>query len=216
MHEAIGQQQHQGRVPLRNLVERPHFYGVGALAQLEGEATIFDGKVAVTRVGANGQPAAAESAPLDASATLLVGAYVPAWMEHKSVQSVSPDEFDKYLANLATNSGLNASEPFVFTVEGEFSTVRVHVINGACPLHARLRKIDVPKDKQPFEAEYDKVRGRVVGVFAQDAVGSITHPATSTHMHLLFQDAKTGKTITGHVERLGFVEGAIVRLPKTK
>jgi hypothetical protein len=98
-------------------------------------------------------------------------------------------------------------------MEGELSSVRVHVIHGACPLHARLRKLDVPKDKLPFEAEFDKVRGRVVGVFAQDAVGNITHPATSTHMHLLFQDAKTGKIVTAHVEQLGFLAGAIVRLP---
>ena len=171
MHEAIGQQQHQGRVPLKNLVDRPHFYGVGALAQLEGEATIFDGMVAVTRVGATGRLEAAEPSPLDASATLLVGAYVPSWQRHKSVHSVSSEEFDRYLANLATKSGLNASKPLVFTVEGEFSSVRLHVINGACPLHARLNKIEAPKDKQPFEAEFDKVRGRVVGVRRRRALG---------------------------------------------
>jgi hypothetical protein len=27
MHEAIGQQQHQGRVQFKQLVARPHFYG---------------------------------------------------------------------------------------------------------------------------------------------------------------------------------------------
>jgi alpha-acetolactate decarboxylase len=216
MHEAIGQQQHQGRVQLKNLVEQPHFYGVGALAALEGEATIFDGKVTVTRVDAKGQLEPTESAQLDESATLLVGAYVPSWTEHTTAKSVPPDEFDKYLADAATRAGLNTSEPFVFTVEGEFSKVTLHVINGACPLHARLKKIGIPKEMQPFEAELKKVRGRVVGVFAKDAVGNITHPATSTHMHLVFHDAKTGKMVTGHIEQLGFQEGAVVRLPKTK
>ena len=34
MHEAIGQQQHQGRVLLGALLEKPHFFGVAALAGL--------------------------------------------------------------------------------------------------------------------------------------------------------------------------------------
>lgn len=55
MYEVIGLQKHSGRVPVRQLVERPHFYGVGALEGLTGEITINDGKVTVTRVGANGQ-----------------------------------------------------------------------------------------------------------------------------------------------------------------
>ena len=216
MHEAIGQQQHQGRVQLKQLVEQPHFYGVAALAQLQGEAAIVDGQVTVTCVDAHGQLAPAEPAQLDASATLLVGAYVPSWNEHKVAQAVSPDDFDKFVADAATKAGLKASEPFVFTMAGEFSRVRLHVINGACPMHARLKKIELPKDKQPFEAELDKVQGTVVGIFAKDAVGNITHPATSTHMHLVFQDAKSGKLVTGHVEQLGLPAGAILRLPTTK
>jgi len=216
MHEAIGQQQHQGRVQLKKLVERPHFYGVAALAKLEGEATIVDGKVTVTRVDAKGQLDPTEPVQLDESATLLVGAYVPTWTEHKTANSVSPDEFDKYLVDAATKAGLNASKPFVFTVEGEFRKVRFHVINGACPMHARLKKIELPMDKRPFEAEFEKVRGTVVGIFAKDAVGNITHPATSTHMHLVYKNAKTGKLVTGHVEQLGLLEGATLRLPQTK
>jgi alpha-acetolactate decarboxylase len=216
MHEAIGQQQHQGRVQLKTLVDQSHFYGVAALAKLEGEATIVDGKVTVTRVDANGQLQPAESGQLDESATLLVGAYVPSWTEHKSAKSVTPLEFDKYLAEVAGKAGLDTSKPFVFTVEGEFSKVSVHVINGACPMHARLRKIKLPKEKQPFEADLEKVSGTIVGIFAKDAVGDITHPDSSTHMHLVFRDAATGKMVTGHVEQVGLSEGAILRLPKTK
>jgi alpha-acetolactate decarboxylase len=104
----------------------------------------------------------------------------------------------------------------VFTVEGDFSHLRLHVINGACPLHARLRKIELPEENQPVEVEKEQVRGTLVGVFAKDAVGNITHPATSTHMHLVFQDEQSGKTVTGHVERIGLLKGAVLRLPKSK
>lgn len=216
MHEAIGQQQHQGRVQLKTLVDQPHFYGVGALARLEGEATILDGKATVTRVDAEGTLKPAESGQLDESATLLVGAYVPSWTEHKSVKNVTPDDFDTYLAEVAVKAGLDDSKPFLFMLEGEFSKVSFHVINGACPMHARLRKIDLPKEKQPFEAELEKVSGSIIGIFAKDAVGDITHPDTSTHMHLVFKDGRTGKMVTGHVEQVGLSEGMILRLPKMK
>jgi alpha-acetolactate decarboxylase len=216
MHEAIGQRQHQGRVELKKLVGWPHFYGVAALEGLEGEATIVDGKVTVTRVDAEGQLKASQASQIDESATLLVGAYVPAWTEHKAGKNVAPDDFDKYIADQAKNANISLSEPFVFTVEGEFRDVRFHVINGACPLHARLKKIELPKENQPFEAELQKVRGTIVGIYAKDAVGDITHPATSTHMHLVFKDEKSGKMVTGHLEQVGLTEGTTLRLPKAR
>ena len=52
MHEVVGKQQHQGRVTFKDIVKRPHFYGVAALESLAGEATIFDGEVTITRHGA--------------------------------------------------------------------------------------------------------------------------------------------------------------------
>ena len=50
MHEAIGQQQHQGRVVLSELLTKPHFYGVGAAEGLTGEITIDNGVAVVTAV----------------------------------------------------------------------------------------------------------------------------------------------------------------------
>jgi alpha-acetolactate decarboxylase len=216
MREAIGAEQHQGRVQLKELRKQPHFYGVAALAGLEGEATILDGEVTITRVDADRQLQPSETDELDEAATLLVGAYVPSWSEYKVQESVKPDEFDHYIADQASKAGLNVSEPFVFTVQGEFRNVRLHVINGACPMHARLKKVKLPKAKQPYEAEMGTVRGRIVGVFAEDEVGNITHPATNTHVHLVYEDPTTGKSVTGHVEQIGLLEGAVLRLPKTK
>ena len=94
--------------------------------------------------------------------------------------------------------------------------VRLHVINGACPIHARLKKVEIPKAQQPFEAELKKVKGTIVGVFAKDAVARLTHPATSTHVHLLFADPASGEKVTGHVEQIGVRKGAVLRLPKGK
>jgi len=215
MHEAIAQQQHEGRVSFGEVVKRPHFYGVAALEGLRGEATILDGKVTMTTVDVDGRMQPIEGPASDKQATLLVGAYVSSWSKHAVSQDVGAGEFDSYIADAAGKAGMRTSEPFLFTIEGEFTDVRLHVINGACPMHARLKDVELPKEQQPFASVVPRVKGTLVGVFAKDAVGKLTHPATSTHDHLLFEDPATGKTATGHVERVGLRAGSVVRFPQS-
>jgi alpha-acetolactate decarboxylase len=214
MREAIGKQEHQGRVQLHALVQKPHFFGVGALAGLDGEVTIHDGKITLTRVDVHGQLESVAEPTTHEQATLLIGAYVPSWTELKVLKAVTPDLLDEYLAGEASKAGLDTSTPFVFTAEGEFTRARLHVINGACPMHARLNRVEIPKEQKPIELEMEKARGTIVGVFAKDAVGSITHPATSTHMHLLYKEAGSDGTVTGHVERIELTESSILRFPR--
>lgn len=213
MHEAIGAQQHQGRVRLKDLIGRPHFYAVAALEELKGEATILDGKITISRVGKSGQIESSDEAIENEHATLLVGAYVPSWTNHKFDTDVETDDLDQHIAEMASKAGFNLSEPFVFTIEGTFGPVDLHVINGACPMHARLKKIELPEESRPLEIEWDRIQGTVVGVFAKDSVGNMTHPATSSHMHLVFKD-DLGQQVTGHIEKLGVRAGSILRLPK--
>jgi hypothetical protein len=213
MHEAIGQQKSQGRVRFQDVVKRPHFFGVAALEGLRGEATIRDGNVTITRVDTNGRLQPVDAGALDKQATLLVGAYVPEWTEHTVADDVAAEMFDEFIAEIATKAGINIATPFVFTVEGEFRNVRLHVINGACPIHARLKRIEIPREQRPFESDMERVSGTLVGVYAKDAVGSLTHPATSTHGHLLFKDPDSGKMVTGHLEQVGLHKGAVLRLP---
>ena len=213
MHEAIGKQQHQGRVLLSELVARPHFFGVAALEKLEGEVTIHDGKVTITGVDSSGQLRPTEESLLNRKATLLAGAYVPSWTAHTLSGPVGRDELDEAIAGAASTAGLDTSKPFVFTVEGEFAGLGFHVINGACPMRARLQKTELPKSGHPFESELEQVHGTIVGVFAAGAVGELTHPGTSTHAHVLFQDKTSGKTVTGHVEWVRLNEGAVLRFP---
>jgi len=216
MREAVGQKQDEGRVRFSELLKRPHFYGVAALEGLHGEATIYDGKLTTTTVDSSGRLRTSESSGPDQQATLLVGAYVASWAEHTVAEDVGAEKFDKYIADTAAMGGMNINKPFMFAVEGEFSDVRWHVINGACPIHARINKIELPKEVKPFESEMPNVRGTLVGVFAKDSVGILTHPATSTHSHLLLRDPVSGKLVTGHVEQIELRKGARLRLPESE
>ncbi|QDT12717.1 acetolactate decarboxylase [Planctomycetes bacterium K23_9] len=214
MHEAIGKKQDHGRVQLSELTKQPHFYGVAALEGLAGEVTIRDGQVTMTGVDSEGQLAVLPDADGRRKATMLVGAYVPAWTRRSVPNHIGPRDFDKFVADSASAAGLNTDKPFLFSVEGKFTDVRLHVIHGACPIHARMQKIDLPKEQQPFESNLATVTGSLVGVYAKDAVGKLTHPATSTHVHLLFKDEKTGLLLTGHIEKVGLAAGAKLMLPK--
>jgi alpha-acetolactate decarboxylase len=213
MHEVVGEQQHQGRIALGTLMKKPGFVGVAALEGLRGEVTILDGEVVVTEVTPAGRLAPAK-APRERQAALLVGAYVEGWRQQALPGPVAADRFDDAVEAAAKAAGIPTDRPFPFIIEGEFTDVRFHVINGACPIRARMKKETLPADKAPFEGELQRVSGKVVGVFAKDAVGKITHPATKTHAHLLYRDPEGNRWLTGHLEKVAVGGQARIRFPQ--
>ncbi len=211
MHETIGQKHHHGRVELAEIVNGPNFYGVGALEGLRGEITIQNSVAIVTGVTPNGrlQPLA----PADLQATLLVGQSIGEWTSVTLTDAVSHERFDEIVATTASGLGVDDAVPFMFVIDGEFTDVRLHVINGACPVHARMKNLTLDQDERPYELEAEHLTGTLVGVYAEDAVGKLTHPATTTHVHLIFKDRESGQLVTGHLERVGLAAGAVVQLP---
>ena len=212
MHVAIGQGRHEGRVRLGELTKRTNFYAIAALAGLEGEVTIQDGTITATVVDDDGRLKSATGRLENKQATLLVGAYVREWTEVTVDENVEPEDFDAFVATTAKKVGINTDEPFIFTVDGNLTDVHMHVINGACPLRARMKKIELSKEQQPYEKELQKVAGTVVAVFAKDAVGKLTHPDTMTHAHILYTDPSSGAMVTGHLESVGMSKGVVLKL----
>jgi alpha-acetolactate decarboxylase len=212
MHDVMGEGHSEGRVQLAKLTSKPHMYAVAALEGLKGEITLFDSSPTVTDVSADSQLAAVDEK--DAQATLLVGAYVSSWKEQSLAQATPAENFDKTMRDEGSKAGLDVSKPFVFRAEGEFTNVRVHVLNGACPMHAKMMGIEIPKDKQPYESEYKTIRGKLVGIYAENSVGTLTHPGQSTHVHLIYKDPSSGRMVTAHVEKIGLPKGAVIDLPQ--
>ncbi|MCQ6473547.1 hypothetical protein, partial [Vibrio parahaemolyticus] len=68
-------------------------------------------------------------------------------------------------------------------------------------------------NKKPYELQSGKLEGTLLGVFAANSVGTLTHPATSTHSHLVYKDKETGNKITAHIEQISVVSGAIINIP---
>jgi hypothetical protein len=213
MHETIGQKQHQGRVALVEVLEGPAFYGVGAVEGLRGEITIVNSSAVVTSVGSDGS--LEPQSPDTLQATMLVGQSVPSWRSVTLKEAVSAEHLDETVAASAADAGLDPEGPFMFVIEGSLTDLRLHVIAGACPVHARMKAIQLPEGERPFELEAAAMDGTVVGVYAKGSVGQLTHPATSTHGHLIYKDPATGRKVTGHLERFGLASGAVLKFPAT-
>ena len=53
----------------------------------------------------------------------------------------------------------------MFRMVGNFQEVNMHVINGACPVHARIRNLPIAESERPSEIHLKRVEGEVVGVW---------------------------------------------------
>jgi alpha-acetolactate decarboxylase len=204
MHEAIGNGQSQARIKLDQLTQQKDFVGIGALEGLEGEVTILNAKAVTTVVNSKGEPTPTSQAN---AATMFVGGNVKEWKMVKTPKKFTRKELESWLTSQITAS------PAMFKVKGELINVRMHVLNGACPVHARMNKITLSKNKKPYEGEFKEVTGTIIGVYARDAVGKLTHPDTSIHTHILYKDSR-GNELTGHLEDFQLDKNTKVFLPK--
>jgi alpha-acetolactate decarboxylase len=213
MHEAIGQNKSQGRVSLKKLVDKENYIGIGAIEHLNGEITIFDGEAIITEVEKSGKLKSMNGDVQTKKATMFVGAQVQEWIQVEAPKSMNKVEFEQWIAKEATLKGLKIDKAFMFKAKGKLTNARMHVMNGACPLHARMNKIVLPKNERPYEGKYKTIDAMVVGVYATDAVGKLTHPDTRIHPHIVYSDRK-GVQRTGHLEDFGISSGTILYLPK--
>ncbi len=213
MHEVIGMQKHEARVDLSELLEKPHFYAVGALAGLQGEISVIDSQATVTEVTEQAQAKAANEDATKRQATMLIGAYVDEWIEIGCEKDLTDTELDDWIKSEIKRNGGDVQQPLMFMLRGTFADVHLHVINGACPVHARVRQIEIPESKRPFDTTLSSVSGEVVGVFALDAAGKLTHPATSTHKHLVYRADADAEALNGHVESMSLKRGSKLFLP---
>jgi alpha-acetolactate decarboxylase len=204
MHEAIGRQQHHARVNIEQLTQKKGFTGVGALEGLNGEVTILNGKAVITGVNAQGKPT---PRPKDLRATLLVGTQVKSWKVLEIPNEMSRKDFETWLA------GQTLTSPSMFKLQGKINNIRLHILNGACPVHARMNKLKLPAEKMPYEGNFKELSATLVGVYAKDAVGKLTHPDTSIHTHIVYK-SKSGEDLTGHLEDFSLGQNTKVFLPR--
>ncbi len=197
------------RVRLSTIPERGSMIAVGALEGLGGEITVLDGAFWVTRA-IDGVPSTTGPSVRDGdAATLLARASVPAW----SALEISGE--GRTLAELvlegAAVTGLELNEPFPFVIEGVDVQMDLHVINGFCTIGQDPGEIDASPWRWSGNSAKDV---RIVGFFARDRAGEMTHHGTEIHAHAIA--TVDGQIVTAHVDHASVTGAATLRLPAAR
>ena len=198
----------ESRIPLADAIARPHAVGVGALEGLAGEITIVDGDVWVSRVTETGLRVTGPD-PIDGDrATLLTLAHVPRWQAVTIDKVAEGRDLESLIERTAHAHGIDTTKPFPFMIEGNTNAIEIHVINGYCPVATDPATVDAEPWRWSSSGPLDVV---IVGFFAPDMAGVMTHHGTAIHAHAVLSVKE--RTITGHVERLSTTAGMILRVP---
>jgi len=197
-----------GQVRLSEVTDKPHLYGIGAPDKLHGEILIADSVTWVAKVRDGNRIETRRSSPED-SAVFLAVSHVPRWTDVTVDQDVSADKFDDFIQKMIRRAGLHKLETVPFVIKGQFSSLKLHVLNGQCPF-AEV-KVKIEGAGPPRRTTLNDVRGLLVGFYADKGAGRITHHWTRTHVHALV--GTEDERITGHVEAVTLKAGTVVRLP---
>ena len=211
VHGALREMMHMGRlerrVDLAPLIGQTGLYGVGALENLAGEVTIWDGAVWVSKPDGRGGHRSAHVKATSDGAALLVTAQVATWQRRPVKRAVPFEELDGFIEAQAQAAGVAIEEPFPFLLVGSVARADWHVIDGS----------KIEPGVHGHEAHIrSAVRGtlsdqpvRLVGFFSIKHHTIFTHHDTDTHAHLIH----TEPPLTGHVDHLVLSPGAELYLP---
>jgi len=175
--------------------ERPGVIAVGAIAEMRGEVTILDGKVHTSRVDGAEVVSADDAGTVEAA--LLVVATVPAWRDLRIDKDIAVADLDASIEAALRGAGIDTTRAIPLVIEGEFPTLRWHVVDGP---HMHGAPSGVQRET-PGQAT-------VVGFYSTAHEGVFTHMGQHTHLHALLPGA------TGHVDELAIAAGATLRVPR--
>ena len=124
-------------------------------------------------------------------------------------QDVSADEFDDFIQKTISQAGFDKLQTIPFVIEGQFSSLDLHVLNGQCPF-AEV-KVEIDGTGPPHRTTLNDVHGLLLGFYAEHGAGRITHHSTRTHVHAL---VGTGdERVAGHVDAVALKLGTVIRVP---
>ncbi|MHC5001600.1 MAG: acetolactate decarboxylase [Planctomycetota bacterium] len=208
MREVVRDGRTEPRIRVADAVSGPGTVAVGALAGLDGEITIVDGDVWVARVDGDDLHITGPAPNGTDQATLLTLADVTDWRSVVIDRAAAGSALETVIEQAARGQGIDTARPFAFVIDGRLDGLDVHVINGFCP--AGTVRAEGSADPWRWTSA-TPLDATVVGFFAPDAAGVMTHHGTSIHAHAIA--TVDGRMITGHVDRMAVAPGARLRLP---
>jgi hypothetical protein len=134
-------------------------------------------------------------------AAFLALADVARWRAIEVRRDVAANELEAWLEGFGREQQLGETWPFV--IQGRFAALEAHVLRGACP----RADANAP---EPVRCPWTSAAGRLVGFFARDGGGVLTHHGEFTHVHVVL-DPPT--EFVGHVDAVAVCAGSTLRIP---
>jgi alpha-acetolactate decarboxylase len=197
----------EARVALEPLnLDTKGTYAVGAFSHATGEITVFDGEFFMS-YGKTGLDKVFKSIKKDESSMLLATMRPKKFYDGGLIDEEMIDVFfyDE-LEERASEAKIDMTKPFMFILEGEFSEVTWHIING--------KNTDKPIAGKKFKmmkklfSKHDKIKGKVIGFYHKGPQGIFTHPGENYHGHFISQDGSQA----GHIDTFSVTEGMSLQL----
>lgn len=189
-------------VDLIKINTHPHLFALGPLAGLQGEVTVLDGNIFVSKIKSG-----AESVTVDphAKSVFLVYASVPAWNSIPLPSNVLTEaDLSRYLEEHLPSQSRSALQ-----VHTTARTAQYHIQNyrgsAAALTHEAhdAAKVLISLTNTPVD---------LIGFFTarEEDGGSFVHRGQKTHIHLVSRDRKH----MGHLESIQLGPGAQLLLPE--
>jgi len=200
----------EGRAPLAAALSKPHAHALGALAGLDGEFVIVDGRVWESRPAEHGTIRSTAYAPRADSAALMVVSHVAVWRDIRVTHAIPLGALQDTLAVRAASLGLPRSGPFAFLIDGPVTGLRWHVADGR--LLAPGPSSHEAHAKAAVRGARNAISARLVGFYSDHHQGVFTHHDSKVHMHVLL----AAEGLVAHVDSVCVSPGAILRLPMVR
>lgn len=205
VREALAEGQSEARVEVGAVARSPYALGLGAVAGLEGEITVLDGIVWVTRAAADGGLETERGSGAGVQATLLALARVERWRSVPLPPDPGRTGLEAAVRREVERAGLAGLETVPFEVRGELCDLEAHVVRGACPYGAAAAP---PAARAPVRVRRGRAWGTLVGFLTRLPPGELTHHAERAHVHVVLDDGPTA-----HVEQVDVGRSAVLLLP---
>ncbi len=211
VHGNLRQVMHAGTIgaaiELDTLFPGEHVFGVGALADLQGEVTIVDGVAYLSYPDGEEKARTKKLTESSAAVAMLVSAKVTAWQTMETEQEILFVSLDEEIAKMVTAVGLDVNKRIPFRIEGEFRDLRWHVIDGSrLPDGSSSHEDHV---KAAVNLTQESGPALLVGFFSKNDGGVFTQMRSHTHIHCVIAEPLS----SGHVDHVIVPAGTKVMFP---
>jgi acetolactate decarboxylase len=205
----------EANVPLAVMSGEAASFGVGAVAGLDGEITVFDGKPYVTKVRGNGYTMDNSQ---EHAAVFAVWTKNTEWRDEPMPADVKTYlDLQRHVKARAAAAGIDVTKSFPFLLKGTPTEVKWHInvdLTEGKPIDSKL----FAKSKANYVMKNEPVD--IIGFHSENHPGvfiSAYAPAikekdvkNTIHFHLVSKDGKSA----GHIDDIAMAGGMTLRLPK--